>query len=181
MQLKKELNNATDIDTADLAAESDFIALKAEVDKLEINKLVNVPTSLNNLKAKVDDLDISKLNAVPVNLKTLTDAVSKEVVKNTKFSKLYTKINSLENKNPDSATLIHVNQYNTNKQSLKKKNYDVDKKEIPDVSGLVTTTVLITKIGKVESKIPNTSGLVNTTVSNAKIGEIENKIPVVVY
>ena len=45
----------------------------------------------------------------------------------------------------------------------------------------MTTTVLITKIGKVESKIPNTSGLVNTTVSNAKIGEIENKIPVVVY
>ena len=115
---KKELNNPTSIDTANLSAKSDFIALKAEIDKLEINKLVNVPTSLNNLKAKVDDLDVSKLNAVPIKLKTLSDAVSKEVVKNTKFSKLYTKINSLENKNPDSATLIHVNQYNTDKRSL---------------------------------------------------------------
>ena len=32
--------------------------LKAEVDKQEINKLINVPTSLNNLKRKVDDLDL---------------------------------------------------------------------------------------------------------------------------
>ena len=40
----------------------DFIALKAEVDKLDINKLVNklVPTSLNNLKTKVDDLNLGK-------------------------------------------------------------------------------------------------------------------------
>ena len=33
----------------------DFIALKAETDKLDIDKLVNVPTSLNDLKTKVDD------------------------------------------------------------------------------------------------------------------------------
>ena len=31
-----------------------FIALKAEIDKLDINKLVNVSTSLNNLKTKID-------------------------------------------------------------------------------------------------------------------------------
>ena len=52
---KKELDQATGVDTSDLAARKDFIALKAEVDKLDINKLVNVPTSLNNLKTKVDD------------------------------------------------------------------------------------------------------------------------------
>ena len=43
----------------DLAAKKDFIALKTEIDKLDIAKLVNVPTSLNNLKTKVDDLDCS--------------------------------------------------------------------------------------------------------------------------
>ena len=53
---KKELEHATCIDTSDSAAKKDFIALKTEVDKLEINKLTNVPTSLNNLKTKVDDL-----------------------------------------------------------------------------------------------------------------------------
>ena len=41
-------NYATNIVTSDLAAKKDFIALKAEVDKLDINKLVNVPTSLKN-------------------------------------------------------------------------------------------------------------------------------------
>ena len=51
---KKELGLATGIDTSDLAAKKDFIALKAEVDKLDINKLVNIPISLNNLKTKVD-------------------------------------------------------------------------------------------------------------------------------
>ena len=38
----------------------DFIALKAEVDKLDINKFVNVSTSLNNSNTKVDDLNVSK-------------------------------------------------------------------------------------------------------------------------
>ena len=41
-----------------------LIALKAKVEKLEIAKLVNIPTSLNNSKMKVDDLDVSKLKTV---------------------------------------------------------------------------------------------------------------------
>ena len=62
---KKELNHATGVDTFNLAAKRDFIAL-AEIDKLEIDKLVNVPSSLNNLKGKVDDFDIDKMKIVPV-------------------------------------------------------------------------------------------------------------------
>ena len=58
---KKELKHAKGVDTFHLAAEKFFIVLKAEVDKLDINKLVNVPTSANNLKTKVDDLDAGKL------------------------------------------------------------------------------------------------------------------------
>ena len=49
---KKELEHATGVDTSDLAAKKDFIALKAEVDKLDIFELVNVPTGLNNFKTK---------------------------------------------------------------------------------------------------------------------------------
>ena len=48
-------------------------------------------------------------------------------------------------------------------------------KRIPDASGLVTTTILITKIGEVENKMPGTSGLVKKTDYNAKISDIENK------
>ena len=42
--------------------------MKGEVDKLDINKVVNVLPSLNNLKTKVGDLDVFNLNAVPVDL-----------------------------------------------------------------------------------------------------------------
>ena len=59
---------------------------------------------------------------------------------------------------------------------MEKENRDNDKK-IPDVSSLVTTTLLNTKISEVENKIPNTSGVVTTTVLNTKIGEVDSKIP----
>ena len=58
---KKELDHASGVDTSDLTAKKDCTALKAEVDKLDINKLMNVPTSLNNLKTKVDDLGVGIL------------------------------------------------------------------------------------------------------------------------
>ena len=93
---KKEWEHATDIDTSDLAAKKDFIALKAEVDKLDINELVNVPTSLNNLKKKVDDLDVGKLKTVPADLKKLTDAVDKDVVKNKKVNTPEAEVNILD-------------------------------------------------------------------------------------
>ena len=86
--------------------------MKAEVDKLDINKLVNIPTSLNNLKTKVHDLDLGKLKTVPVDFKKLSDVVDNEVVKNTKFSMLKTKVNNLEKKVPDATTLIHISQHN---------------------------------------------------------------------
>ena len=54
-----------------------FVVLKAEVHKPDINKLVNVPTSLNNLKTKVADLD--------VDLKKLSDVVDNQVVKKYKI------------------------------------------------------------------------------------------------
>ena len=55
--------------------------------KLDIDKLTNVPTSLNNLKTKIDDLDVGKLNTTPADLKKLGDVEDNEVVKNTTLSK----------------------------------------------------------------------------------------------
>ena len=43
--------------------------MKAEVDRLNINKLVNVTTGLNNLKTLVDDLDVGKLKNIPIDKK----------------------------------------------------------------------------------------------------------------
>ena len=58
-----------------------FTALIAEVDKLDINKLTNVRTSLNNLKTKVDNFDIGKLKNVSLDLKQLSDVVDNKVAK----------------------------------------------------------------------------------------------------
>ena len=103
---QKELDHATGVDISDLAIKKDFIVFKAEVRKLDINKLVNFQTSLNSWKTKVDDIDIGKLKNVPVDLKKLSDIVANEDVKNTKFNTLKTKVNRLERKIPDVTTLI---------------------------------------------------------------------------
>ena len=84
--------------------------MKAIVDKLDINKLVNVPTRSNNLKTKVDNLDVDELKHFPTDLKKLNDVVSKEVVKQRVYNKLKTNLNNLEKKVTDSSTLIQTNQ-----------------------------------------------------------------------
>ena len=62
--------------------------MKAEVDYLDMNKLVIVPNSLNNLKTKVDQLVDDKLENTPKYLKKISDVVSKGVVENTTFNTL---------------------------------------------------------------------------------------------
>ena len=57
--------------------------MKAEVDKPDINKLFNVPTSLNHLKTKIYELDVSELKI----LEKLRDTVKDKVVKNEKESR----------------------------------------------------------------------------------------------
>ena len=61
--------------------------MKAEVNKLEINELVNVPTSLNNLETKMADLGVGKLKETSIDLKEISDVVDKQLIKNTKHLK----------------------------------------------------------------------------------------------
>ena len=48
---KADLKNATGVDTCDFAKKADLANLKSDVDKLDIDKLKNVPSKL---KSKVD-------------------------------------------------------------------------------------------------------------------------------
>ena len=66
---KADLKNATGIDTSKLAAKSDIVSLKAEVDKLDIAKLTPVPNDLANL----------------------SNVVKNDVVKKTEYDKLISK------------------------------------------------------------------------------------------
>ena len=74
---KTNLKNATGVDTLSFAKKTDLANLKSDVDKLDIDKLKNVPTNLNNLKGKVNKLDVDKLVPVPVDLSKLSDVVKK--------------------------------------------------------------------------------------------------------
>ena len=45
--------------------------MKSNVDKLDIDKLKNVPTNFKNLKSKADKVDVDKLVPVPIDLNKL--------------------------------------------------------------------------------------------------------------
>ena len=53
----------------------DLANLKYDVDKLDIDKLENVPTNLGNWKGREDKLDFDKLVPVPIDLNKVSDAV----------------------------------------------------------------------------------------------------------
>ena len=77
-------------------------SLKAEVDKLEVNKIKNVPTNLSNLKIEVDKLDLGKLQTPPVDLSKLRNAVKNDVVKKGAYS---ANIKNIEGEVPDTTNL----------------------------------------------------------------------------
>ena len=59
--LKTDLKNATGIDTSKLATKSDLASLKAEIDKLDIEKLVPVLANLSKLSDIVKNDVVKKL------------------------------------------------------------------------------------------------------------------------
>ena len=51
---KGDLINSTGVDTSKFAKKVDLAYVKSNVDKLDIDKLKNVPRNLNNFKSKVE-------------------------------------------------------------------------------------------------------------------------------
>ena len=70
---KADLKNVTSVDISKFAKKVDLTSLKSYIDKLDIDKLKNVPIGSNSLKIKVDKLDVDKLVVpVPVDLSKLS-------------------------------------------------------------------------------------------------------------
>ena len=76
------------------------------MDKIDIGKLLCVPTHLDNLKPKADGLGVAKLKPILIDLKKLSDVVTKEIVKNAKINTLKTNVNVVEKKIPDASTIF---------------------------------------------------------------------------
>ena len=65
---KGELKNAAGVDTSDFPNKVDLANLKSDADKLDIDKLKNVPSKISNLNSKVDQLAFDKLVPPPFDL-----------------------------------------------------------------------------------------------------------------
>ena len=122
---KTHLKNATGVDISRFAKKVDLANLKSNLDKLDIDKLKNLPFNLSNLKSKVDKLDVDKLVPVPADLSKLSDAVKNDVLKKDEYN---VKIKNIEDKIPDITNLA-------TKTTLNAKTNEV-KGEIPNITNL---------------------------------------------
>ena len=69
---RADFKNATGVGALDFAKKIDLTNLKYHVDKLDIDKLKNVPTNLSNIESEGDKLDVDKLVPVPADLSKLS-------------------------------------------------------------------------------------------------------------
>ena len=83
---KGDIKNITHVDTSNFALKTNLANLKNEVDKLDIDKLVPVPTDLSEL----------------------SNVVKNDVVKRTVYNKLVTKVDNI-----DTSGLVKKTDYNT--------------------------------------------------------------------
>ena len=141
---KADIKNISHVDTSSFALKTNLANLKSEVNKLDIDKLVLVPTDLSKLsnvvKNDVVNKDVYDKLVVKVNEIDTSDFVLK-----TKYD---TGKSELENKIPDTRGLSKKTDYNTKITEIEGKT--------PNVTNLATKTALTT----IENKIPSVSNLV---------------------
>ena len=97
---KKDINDITHVDTSNFALKTNLANLKTEVDKLDIDKLVPVPTDLSKLSnvVKNDVVKKTDYNTKVADIEGKTPDVSNLAAK--------TALTAVENKIPDASTLV---------------------------------------------------------------------------
>ena len=141
---KADIKNITHDDTSRFALKTNLANAKTEVDKLDIDKLVPIPTDLSKLSSVVKNDVVKKAdyNKLVINVDNIDTS---GFVLTTKYD---TDKSEIENKIPDTSGLVKQTDYNTKITEIEGK--------IPDISNLATKTALTT----VENKIPSISNLV---------------------
>ena len=98
-----------------LLKKMDLANLKSNVDKLDIDKLKNVPINSISFKRKVDKLDVDKLVPVPDDLSKLGDVVKNHVAKkdacNSKIKNTDTKISDITNLVTNTTLNAKINEF----------------------------------------------------------------------
>ena len=157
---KADLKNVTHVHTSSFALKANLAALKTEFDKLDIDKLVPVPT------------DLSKLSNVVKN-----DVVKKEV-----YNKVVAKVDGI-----DTNDFVLKIKYQTDKTELENKipnAADFVKKakltglgnKFLDISNLATKTALTA----IENKIPSVRNLVKNNTIIQKLMKLKMKLIIII-
>ena len=106
---KADIRNISHVDTSRFALKTSSANLKTEVDKLDIDKLVPVPTDLSQLSNVVKN-DVVKKNVY----NKLVSKVDKIDTSGFTLKTMYdTEKSDLKNKIPDTSGLIKKTNYNT--------------------------------------------------------------------
>ena len=137
---KADIKNISHVDTSSFALKTNLSNLKTEVDKLDIDILVPVPTDLSKLSNVVEN-DVIKKTGYNSKIAEIENKIPDVTNLATK-----TALNTVQNKIPDTSSLVKKNDYNAKINEMEGK--------ILDVTNLATKTALDT----VENKIPNVGG-----------------------
>ena len=92
---KSDLKSATGVGTSDFAKKTDLASLKCDVDKLDIDKLKNVPSNLSKLKSREGKLDLGKCEPTAIHLSKLGNVIKHDVIKN-EYDELVEKVNAIQ-------------------------------------------------------------------------------------
>ena len=130
------------------------------MDKLDIDKLKNIPTSLSNLISTLDKFDVDKLVHIPADLSELSDVVKNDVVRKDVYNNnIEDKIPSITNLDTNAALNVKINEV---------------KGEITTMANIGTTALIA-----VENEIPIVSNLVKHIDYNTKTSAIEIKLSLI--
>ena len=147
---KNDLRNITHVDTSTYA----------------------LKTNLASLKTKFDKLDIPKLTALPTDVAKLSNKVANDLVEETDFNSLKSKVDKNKTDNENLETKVNNND-STTKTSINNLKTKVDN---IDLTKYVLNSNYDTKIGSLELRITDISRKLNTSDFNSKVIELENKI-----
>ena len=160
---KTDLKNITHTDVSSFASKTNLAALKAEVDKIDVDKLKTVPDHLAKLSNVVKNEVVKK-----------TDSSADDYVKKTKFTgdinSLDDKIDKVEKKIPDVSSL----ETKRNVATLIKNLYNrIDNLKIKEyakktsLSGYMLTSTFNTKSTELANKIKDADIIAKSAVTKA--------------
>ena len=129
---------------------------------------------MTSLKAEIDKINVDKLKTVPVDLINLSNTVNCEVVKKFAYDKLVAKVDNIA-----TSGFVLNTEYDTDNSYLQKLMIQINKFLILDMTGLANKADYEAKISQIESKVPSITGLVSTfplTVVENKIPDVSKLV-----